>query len=128
MPTLDEQKELLDYCTWTHSTKNGVVGCTITGPNGNSIFLPAAGFKMDTNFESVGEIGGIWSSTLNESDNTYAYVVGFYTTQEQPGIYSIGYRCTGAPIRPVYIKPVSPTDPEEPNVDLTTPYVTFRAE
>ena len=43
MPTLDEQKELLNKCTWNWTTQNGVNGYKGTGPNGNSIFLPAAG-------------------------------------------------------------------------------------
>ena len=44
MPTEAEMEELKDNCTWTWTTQNGVNGCTITGPNGNSLFLPAAGY------------------------------------------------------------------------------------
>ena len=40
LPTQEEMQELLDQCTWTATT----TGYTVTGPNGNSIFLPAYGF------------------------------------------------------------------------------------
>ena len=43
MPTQDEMQELLDNCTQVWTTQNGVNGRLFTGPNGNSIFLPAAG-------------------------------------------------------------------------------------
>lgn len=41
LPTEDEMKELLEKCTWTEET----YGFTVTGPNGNSIYLPACGFQ-----------------------------------------------------------------------------------
>ncbi len=44
IPTDDEWKELIDNCTWTWTTHNGVNGYEVKGSNGNSIFLPAAGF------------------------------------------------------------------------------------
>lgn len=43
-PTKDEMNELLYDCTWEWTTYNGVNGQLVTGPNGNSIFLPAAGW------------------------------------------------------------------------------------
>ena len=43
MPTQGQQQELIENCTWTWTTINGVNGQLATGPNGNSIFLPAAG-------------------------------------------------------------------------------------
>lgn len=42
MPTKEEQVELIIECNWTLDTMNGVDGYTVTGPNGNSIFLPIA--------------------------------------------------------------------------------------
>ena len=45
MPTGEEMDELLNECTWTWELKEGVKGYKITGPNGNSIFLPAAGSR-----------------------------------------------------------------------------------
>ncbi len=41
LPTEDEFKELIEKCTWTESA----YGYTVTGPNGKSIFLRAAGMQ-----------------------------------------------------------------------------------
>lgn len=40
MPTVEEAEELLGKCSWEWTTVNGTNGYTVTGPNGNSIFLP----------------------------------------------------------------------------------------
>lgn len=48
MPTMDEVNELCDKCTWEWTTVNGVAGQLVTGPNGNSIFLPAAGLRCSS--------------------------------------------------------------------------------
>lgn len=47
MPTRAEMEELVNKCTWTWTTHNGVKGQLVTGPNGNSIFLPDAGDRLD---------------------------------------------------------------------------------
>ena len=43
VPTDTEIKELINECTWTWTTLNDVAGYEVKGPNGNTIFLPAAG-------------------------------------------------------------------------------------
>ncbi len=53
MPTHKEMQELVDSCTWTWTTKEGVIGYKVTGPNGNSIFLPASGAKYTTTGSDV---------------------------------------------------------------------------
>ena len=77
MPTLDEQKELLNKCTWTWTTLNGVNGYKVTGPNGNSIFLPAAGFRAGTGAYCRGRYGNYWSSSLLSSSSGGAYCLNF---------------------------------------------------
>ena len=67
MPTLDECKELLDNCSKTWTTRNGIYGRLVTGPNGNSIFLPAAGTRYGTKIDRSS--GNYWSSSLNSSLN-----------------------------------------------------------
>lgn len=52
MPTPKEIQELIDNCTWKSTTKNGVKGCTVTGPNGNSIFLHQGNYWSDNNILS----------------------------------------------------------------------------
>lgn len=64
MPTYDELNELNTNCTWTWTTQNGNKGYKVTGPNGNSIFLPAAGYS---GLYYVGSCGIYWSASLYES-------------------------------------------------------------
>lgn len=53
MPTEKETDELGDNCTWTLTTQDGVKGCEVKGPNGNSIFLSAAGCRKDSELEAA---------------------------------------------------------------------------
>ena len=63
MPTSEEQQELYDKCEWERTTLDGVDGFEVRGPNGNSIFMPTAGYYEGTyNFE-VGEYMNYYSST-----------------------------------------------------------------
>ena len=72
MPTLDEIKELTDNCKWIWTTLNGVNGCRVTGPNGNSIFLPAAGRSYGTADPTMeGMSGYYWSKSINDDDKAY---------------------------------------------------------
>ncbi len=70
MPTKAEQDELRNECTWTWTAQNGVNGYRVTGPNGNSIFTPAAGYSYGTDVYGRGHYGGCWSSSLG-SDSSY---------------------------------------------------------
>ena len=73
IPTKEEWTELLDNCTWTWTDQNGVNGRLVTGPNGNSIFLPAAGhFYEYDHISAVGQAGSYWSSSLNPDGPTSA--------------------------------------------------------
>ncbi len=91
MPTLDEQKELLDNCTWSRTTQNGVDGYKVTGSNGNSIFLPAAG--------NSGSNGRYWSSSLYSSDSHNAYYLYFISSGSCG--WSYDFRGYGLTVRPV---------------------------
>lgn len=64
MPTKEQQDELETNCTCTWTTRNGVNGQLLTGPNGNTIFLPASGVIYDDRLCLVGELGNYWSRTL----------------------------------------------------------------
>ena len=79
MPTKEEQDELRERCTCTWTTQNGVNGYQVTGPNGNSIFLPAAGYCFDSSIENVGSYGYYWSSSLFTNDSRRAYELAFYS-------------------------------------------------
>lgn len=76
MPMLSEIKELA-ACTWTPETLNGVKGYRVTASNGNSIFLPAAGYQPGTAREQAGEQGYYWSSSLNRDMPSSAFNINF---------------------------------------------------
>lgn len=98
MPTTAEQQELVDNCTWTWTTQNGVNGYKVTGPNGNSIFLPAAGYLYEGTLDSAGSYGYYWSSSLDTDDPDYAYGVDFGS--DYVDWYGYG-RYYGLAVRPV---------------------------
>ena len=98
MPTKEEQDELRNNCTWTWITQNGVNGYKVTGTNGNSIFLPAAGYRYDSSLSSAGSSGYCWSSSLYADYASGACFVRFYWTDVDWGSYE---RCTGRSVRPV---------------------------
>ena len=98
MPTRAEQQELLDNCTWKWTAQNGVEGYKVTGPNGNSIFLPAAGYRGGSSLYYAGGHGRYWSSTPNESTNDSAYFLYFGSGGQSVGWSSRSY---GQSVRPV---------------------------
>ena len=63
MPTAAEIQELIDNCTWTWTVQDGHNGYRITGPNGNSIFLPATGSNDEKPSIGAGLCGGYWTSS-----------------------------------------------------------------
>ena len=63
MATKEEWEELYQNTTFTWTALDGVEGRLLTGPNGNSIFLPATGFYLDGELICTG-LGIYWSSTL----------------------------------------------------------------
>ena len=98
MPTEAELQELCDKCTWTWMSQNGVEGYKVTGPNGNSIFLPAAGYRRGSSLYHAGGRGGYWSSTPREGDSYYAYILGFISDYHYMGG---NFRNDGRSVRPV---------------------------
>ena len=69
MPTSGDLQELTANTTSTWETLNGVNGRRFTSnTNGNSIFVPAAGYCDDGSVGSVGSYGRLWSSSLYESN------------------------------------------------------------
>ena len=98
MPTKAEQDELSNNCTWDWTTQNGVKGYKVTGPNGNSIFLPAAGFMYEGTLGDAGSGGIYWSSSLYIGDSSYAYGVYFNSDNVDMDYSS---RDFGKSVRPV---------------------------
>ena len=78
MPTEAEQYELCEKCTWTWTTQNGVKGCKISSKrNSNSIFLPAAGYRLEGALNNAGTYGYYWSSSLNTGYSSNARILYF---------------------------------------------------
>lgn len=98
MPTQKEIEELCLRCTWVWTTQNGVNGMEVTGPNGNSIFLPAAGYRWWSSSNYVGSGGLYWSSTPDEDYDIIAYYIDFGS--EFHG-RDWGIRSGGQSVRPV---------------------------
>ena len=99
MPTKAEFEELYNNCTSEWTTLNGVKGRKFTSKkNGNCIFLPAAGYRLDGDLDDVGSNGDFWSSSLNSGNPICAYRFGFSTDGVSNG-YSGRYY--GLSVRPV---------------------------
>ena len=77
MPSKEQQQELAENCTWTWTQQNGVNGRLFTGPNGNTIFLPAAGYHWKELLSNVGSYGWYWSRTLPPSRCSRAFDLSF---------------------------------------------------
>ena len=77
MPTYEQQQELAEQCTWTWTTRLGVNGQLVTGPNGNTIFLPAAGCDWYESLDNVGSCGNYWSRSLSSYYSGDASSLGF---------------------------------------------------
>lgn len=97
IPTEEELKELLSKCKWKYTKLNNVNGYKITGPSGNSIFLPCAGRYSGTNLYNQGSFGTYWSSTLSFDESAAA--LNFYWRSNNTG--GGCSRRDGCPVRPV---------------------------
>ena len=98
LPTKAELEELENKCTWTWTTQNGVKGYKVTGPNGNHIFLPAAGNRYGSSLLNAGEGGYYFSSTPYESNSNRAYDLFFNRSLQNVGWSD---RFSGQSVRPV---------------------------
>ena len=100
MPTEEEQNELLNNCKWIRGRLNGVQGYKVVGPNGNSIFLPAAGEMTNNSLNYAGSTGCYWLGSLDTSNPNGAYILHFYSSGGR-GLSKFG-RSLGRTIRPVF--------------------------
>ncbi len=99
LPTKAEIQELFDNCTHKWTTQNGVKGRLFTSKkNGNSIFLPAAGYRYGSSLDYAGERGYYWSATPYESYGYDAYYLFFYSGSADVRGW---YRYLGRSVRPV---------------------------
>ena len=100
MPTYVELQELYDNCSWSWTTLNGVCGHKLTSNhNGNSIFLPAAGYRAFDSLLYAGSRGSYWTSSLNESKPSGVYV--FDLCSDHYDWNDFGGRCYGCSVRAI---------------------------
>ena len=100
MPSKEEVDELTQQCNWIWTTHNNVNGYKVTGPNGNSIFLPAAGYKGAGPTYPAGEDGLYWTNTKEKQQ--YSYLIVLHDDAPPTQVGARGTRCFGFTIRPVY--------------------------
>ena len=100
MPRLAEIKELLNNCSWSVSTYNGVKGMTVKGQNGNSIFLPFAGGRYEDELSYESYYGCYWSGLyIEEYLDDGAYCLDFHDDGDRG--WSYDFRFYGKSVRPV---------------------------
>ena len=118
MPTLEQQRELVEHCTWTWTTRNDVFGQLVTGPNGNTIFLPASGRRLADALDNEGT-GGFYLSRTKDDSNFSVFCLYL---NRGGGRWSTWDRYNGASVRAVRM-------PEENHeyVDLGLPSGTLWA-
>lgn len=98
LPSKAECDELREQCTWMWTSYDGHKGYEVIGPNGKSVFLPAAGWRCELSNDGAGYYGRYWTSTPDETDAQSAYFLNFFS-----GYRSVGWRnrCDGLSVRPV---------------------------
>lgn len=94
-PTFNEFKELRENCTWTWTTRNGVNGMLVTGPNGKSIFLPGGGWYTNTTLTGKTTYGSYWTAT---GSGDIAHAVDFAKGYVDKAVLA---RSDGRSVRPV---------------------------
>lgn len=77
MPTVEEFEELFNECKKEWVEQAGVAGYKLTGPNGNSIFLPAAGSRTQQTVSGQGINGLYLSGSINPADKQFALGYSF---------------------------------------------------
>lgn len=98
MPTPEEMQELIEDCTWEEDYDMGVGGLRVTGPNGNSIFMPFAGRMYGSILFQSNASGYYWTSSLNEKANVQAKYLCIAPNGQEVTCYN---RYFGFSIRPV---------------------------
>lgn len=87
LPTREQWEELNGMCTWTWTGK----GYRVTGDNGKSIMLPAAGYRCEGEVNNVGSLGIYWSSTTIDNENAWDFLFDSKIHMVEDGPRHCGY-------------------------------------
>ena len=112
MPSLAQCEELINNCTSIWTTQNGINGRMFMGPNGGTIFLPAAGVSDTGSLYNVGSNGYFWSSSLNSDYSDSAWYLDFGS--DYANLYD-DYRILGQSVRAV-----TSSGLPSPSINVTT--------
>jgi len=77
LPTAADFEELFAKCSKEWAEVDGVAGYKLTGPNGNSIFLPAAGSRTINDVTGAGTAGVYATGSINPTNSQYAIAYRF---------------------------------------------------
>lgn len=130
MPNSFQFTELMSSCTYEWTTVNDVNGYMFTGPNGNSIFMPATSqVVIDGEYYDIGKEGKYWSSSRS---STHDYLACYFSLSGKDVSWS-NYtgRYSGFSVRPVMIDPrqlvpdlvLSTYEPHEMSVTTTSTFI-----
>ena len=99
MPTIEQIVELVDCCSYEWTALNNIEGGRLTGPNGNSIFLPAAGYRYGTRMCYQGYLGFYWSGMmcLDFKDGAYGLII----CEKEASYFNYSDSSLGHSVRPV---------------------------
>lgn len=115
LPSVEEARELVRECDWKWATYKDRDGMLVTGPNGNTIFLPAVGFTnersswmvVDDDVDPTIQVDGYyWTGTLYGTEGTDAARACFLYFDKWGEVKwgkrtNYNFRSTGHSIRPV---------------------------
>lgn len=101
-PSLEQIQELCDSCTWQYTQQNGMNGHLVTGPNGNTIFLPATGFFNESSVSDVGKSANYTSRTITVTAPYNSHVI-FFLNGGTPSYRANPNRSRAHTIRPVRV-------------------------
>ena len=102
MPTKEEFEELFYNTDFTWTQQNGVNGYLFTASNGNSLFLPADGYRLGDELRDAGDWGIYWSSSLYTHGPAGPRVAwGFWFSSDSYVMYENTTRYYGLTVRPV---------------------------
>ena len=120
MPSYQEVDELMTRCKWEREVLNGVIGFRVTGPNGNTIFLPAAGSAIGKSVILNTEAGFYAYAEWSTNQVVASFITGNWDSQAEKGVNTSmnwNYNFTTDGLWQGYsIRPVTPRKPQATEV------------
>ena len=122
LPTAEDFQELFSVCKTEWTENNGMPGYKVTAPNGNSIFLPAAGKRVASDLTEMGIRGYYLTGSVNGGNSQYAVDYEFTSSAKA--------RSTRATYEALSVRPVSTAKNVKFNKELlyNTWHIDLRAD